>query len=288
MTVHDAYRQLSVTLQAIYEQREANHIASIVIEALTGFNNTERIVHRNVLFTRQQQTNFHLIVLDLLDHKPVQYALQEAHWYGMSLYVDEHVLIPRPETEELVSWCIGDIKQGTPGKVCKVLDIGTGSGIIAIALKKALPHTEVFAVDVSEEALQVAMHNAEEQQAEVAFSKVDILNEDSRSRLPLFDYIISNPPYITEQEAGAMDKNVLQFEPHLALFVPDNQPLLFYETIASFGVQHLYNGGVLFFEINESFGNEVARMLSDKGYANIEVKKDMQGKDRMVRAESQG
>lgn len=285
MTVLEAYRQLSVTLQVIYEPREANRIASFVIEALTGLNNTERIVHRDALFTRQQQTRFNHIVLDLLNHKPVQYVLQEAHWYGMKLYVNESVLIPRPETEELVTWCIEEMKAGATDKNFRILDVGTGSGAIAVALQKALPSAAVSAVDVSVDALQVAAQNAEEQQVSISLFKADILDTEQWASLPLFDCIISNPPYITEKEAGQMQANVLQFEPHLALFVPDNNPLLFYDAISSFGLKHLHNKGFLFFEINESFGNEVAQLLSAKGYINIELRKDMQGKDRMVKGE---
>ena len=285
MTVHDAYRQLSITLQTIYERREANQVAGFVIESLTGFNNSQRIVHKDVLFTRQQQTNFHLIVMELLDQKPVQYVLQEAHWHGMKLYVDEHVLIPRPETEELVSWCIESIKEKFPVEDCTAFDIGTGSGCIAIAIKKALPSVKVSAADISEDALQVAAQNAEEQGTDISFYKNNILDEKQWKEISSFHCIISNPPYITEGETASMSRNVLQFEPHLALFVPDNNPLLFYDAISSFGLQHLHNGGLLFFEINESFGSEVANLLSTKGYANVELRKDMQGKDRMVRGE---
>ena len=285
MTVHEAYRQLSVTLQVIYEPREANRIASFVIEALTGFNNTQRIVYRDAFFTRQQQKNFHHIVLDLLNNKPVQYVLEEAHWYGMKLYVNESVLIPRPETEELVAWCINEVKKDELHKNYGILDIGTGSGGIAIALQKALPSAFVSAVDVSEDALQVAAQNAEEQKTDMSFYKADILDARQWESLASFNCIISNPPYITESEAADMNKNVLQFEPRLALFVPDNNPLIFYDAIASFGLQHLHKKGLLFFEINESFGNEVAELLSAKGYTNIEVRKDMQGKNRMVKGE---
>ena len=285
MTVHEAYRQLSITLQTIYERREANHIASFVIESLTGFSNTQRIIHKDVFFTKQQITTFHLIVMELLEHKPVQYVLQEAHWYSMKLYVDESVLIPRPETEELVSWCLEKIKEKGAGVDYEVLDIGTGSGCIAIAIKKLLPLVNVSAADISEDALQIAAQNAEEQRADLSFFKSDILNVNCWNNLPLVNCIISNPPYITEREAAYMDKNVLRFEPHLALFVPDNNPLVFYDAISSFGQQHLHKNGLLFLEINESFGNEVADMLTAKGYANVELRKDMQGKDRMVKGE---
>lgn len=286
MTVQDAYRQLSITLQTIYERREANHIASFVIESLTGFNNTQRIVHKDVFFTRQQTTNFHLIIMELLDHKPVQYVLQEAHWYGMKLYVDNSVLIPRPETEELVAWCIEKIKEKHTGNGCEVLDIGTGSGCIAIAVKKSLPSCNVYAADISDKALEIAMQNAEEQGTDISFYKTDMLDTSQWTNFPDCNCIISNPPYVTEQEASHMDKNVLRFEPHLALFVPDNNPLVFYDAISSFGQQHLHNNGLLFFEINESFGREIADMLSAKGYTDVELRKDMQGKDRMVKGEA--
>ena len=285
MTVHDAHRQLTVTLQSIYERREANNIAALVIEYLTGWNNTDRIVHKQDIFTQTQHDKFHDIILELVANKPVQYVLHEAYWYGMKLYVDENVLIPRPETEELAEWVIENIRREMPNAKCEILDVGTGSGCIAIALKKNLSSANVSATDVSDNALQIATRNAKEQQTEIFFSANDILNTHQWQTFGSFDYIISNPPYITMQEMLSMNNNVLKYEPHLALFVPNGNPLQFYEAISKFGLQHLNNRGKVFFEINEAFGNEVADLLLAKGYQSIELKKDMQGKDRMIKAE---
>ena len=215
----------------------------------------------------------------------MQYVLHEAYFCRMKLYVDEHVLIPRPETEELVSWIIEDVRHGMRDIQRTMLDVGTGSGCIAIALKKNLPEADVYAIDVSEKALQVAKKNAVQQHTEIQFSEIDILNTETRKSLPVLDYIISNPPYIKEEEAFQMNDNVVKFEPHVALFVPDHNPLLFYEVISTFGLQHLKNNGKIFFEINEVSGDEVTKLLTAKGYKKIELKKDMQGKDRMIKAE---
>ena len=214
----------------------------------------------------------------------------------MNLYVDESVLIPRPETEELVHWIIDEgsrfKSQDSRNKEKEtkdkgqdlILDIGTGSGCIPIAIKKHLPATEVHAIDISEKALAVAKKNAEAQETSIQFHLLDILDKNLWQQLKKFDIIVSNPPYITEKEAEEMHNNVLLHEPHAALFVPNEQPLLFYEAIASFGLQHLNIGGLLFFEINEVYGKEVTAMLAAKGYQHIELRKDMQGKDRMMKA----
>lgn len=283
MTAGEAYKQLSLLLQAMYDRREAGNIANIVLAHITGFSGSERVLHKQDLLTQEQESFFHRSTSELLTHKPVQYVLHEAYFYGMKLYVDEAVLIPRPETEELVDWILEDLKNDNSH--VHLMDVGTGSGCIAIAIKKKLPMVTVHAIDVSGKALQIAKQNAIQQQTEIHLSEVDILNKVSWKVLPALDYIISNPPYIKRNEAAAMNNNVLKYEPHLALFVPDNNPLLFYEAISTFGLQHLKNKGKLFFEINEVFANEVAELLFKKGYQNIEIKKDLQGKNRMIKAE---
>lgn len=228
----------------------------------------------------------------------------------MNLYVDENVLIPRPETEELVSWIAafglpvtgyhlpvneanGNIaglnnKTQSPEtgnqQPVSVLDIGTGSGCIPVALKKRQPGWDVHAVDISAGALEVARKNALQQGAAVNFTLLDILDETAWQQLGVFDVIVSNPPYIRASEAATMHTNVLEFEPHTALFVPDEDALLFYRKIADFALAHLHVSGFLFFEINEALGNAVCDMLAAKGFIDIELKKDLQSKDRMVRA----
>ncbi len=285
MTIGEAYKQLSLLLGAVYDSREARNIANLVIENITCFSGSERIVHQHENITNYQQDSLQQMTTELLAHKPVQYVLHEAYWYKMKWYVDEHVLIPRPETEELVDWIIEDSQQARYDVRCTMLDVGTGSGCIAIALKKNLPKTKVLAADVSAEALNVAKRNALANEAEIEFIKMNALEAKDWEALPALDFIVSNPPYIAQSEASLMNDNVLKYEPHLALFVPDDNPLLFYEAISTFGWHCLKNGGKLFFEINELLGDEVAQLLSTKGYENIEIKKDLQNKNRMVKAE---
>lgn len=285
-TVQQAYEQLRQQLQTLYDQREAAAIAAAVITHITGLDNTGRLINKHQQLTQEQEEYYHAITKELFQQKPLQYILHEAPFYSMHLYVDENVLIPRPETEELVQWIIDEVNAQSPlfNFPYSILDIGTGSGCIPIALRKHLPATAVHAIDISEKALAVAQKNAAVQGVPVQFHILDILNKSDWEQLPRFDIIVSNPPYITEKEAMDMHNNVLLHEPHTALFVPDEQPLLFYEAIASFGLRHLNNNSLLFFEINEAYGKEVVNMLAARGYQNVELKKDMQGNDRMVKA----
>jgi len=266
----------------LYDDREAANIADWTIEHITGFKRIDRITNKQFPLSISQQELLKTYAEELLQHKPAQYVLNEAWFAGMQFYVDENVLIPRPETEELVGWIV-DESQKSKVKSQKVLDIGTGSGCIPVALKKKLPELDVYALDVSEDALNVAKKNASEQKVTITFFQTDILDKSKWNSLPKFDIIVSNPPYIKQSEEKEMRGNVLIHEPHLALFVPDEDALLFYKTIADFGLQHLNKDGRLYFEINEIMGNKVKELLEQKSYSNIEVKKDMQGKDRMVR-----
>lgn len=283
MGIQQAYQQLLLQLYELYDNREAANIADLTIEYVTGFRKIDRILRKEFQLNIEQQNLLQQLTQQLLLHTPVQYVLHEAWFAGMKLYVDENVLIPRPETEELVDWIRNEIKNREV-KSKKLLDIGTGSGCIPIALKRLLPGLDVHAIDVSTEALSVAQKNANEQGCPVRFHCVDILDNRATTALPFFDVIVSNPPYIRESEQQAMHQNVLQHEPPLALFVPDEEPLLFYRAIADFGLQHLHNNGLLFFEINEALGKEVIELLQQKGYENVELRKDLQGKDRMVKA----
>src|SRR5688572_8583660 len=223
---------------------------------------------------------FNFCVKDLKAHKPIQYILGSTEFYGCRIKVNESVLIPRPETEELVDW----IKTGLKGREPKtILDIGTGSGCIAIALKKIFPQSRVTAMDISEKALEVAAENAQRNNARIDFVLRDILS--SPSSAPPFDLIVSNPPYITLSEKAAMNKNVVEYEPHLALFVSEEDALVFYRAIADLARSILVTGGKLYFEINERMGPAVKKLLGEMDFLNVEVKKDLSGKDRMVRAE---
>ncbi|QEC67505.1 peptide chain release factor N(5)-glutamine methyltransferase [Panacibacter ginsenosidivorans] len=283
MGIQEAYTQLMYQLFELYDDRESANIADWTIEHITGFKRIDRITNKQFPLNILQEESLKTYTEQLLQHKPVQYILHEAWFAGIKFYVDENVLIPRPETEELVMWIVEETKKSKV-KNQKVLDIGTGSGCIPIALKKKLPELDVHALDVSEDALNVAKKNAVTQNVDITFYKTNILDRDKWNSLPLFDIIVSNPPYIKQSEEKEMRDNVLLHEPHLALFVPDEDALLFYKTITELGLQHLNKDGQLFFEINEMLGNEVKDLLKQKGYSNIEIKKDMQGKDRMVKA----
>ena len=283
MGIQDAYTQLMYQLFELYDDREAANIADLVIEHVTGFKRIDRITNKKFPLNNTQQEMLQQHTTALLKHKPVQYVLHEAWFAGMQFYVDENVLIPRPETEELVAWIVQEHKTLHLQNV-KILDIGTGSGCIPIALKKQLPTCDIHAADISKGALSTAQKNASTLHAAITFHEVDILDETSRNRLSKFDVVVSNPPYIKQSEEAAMHYNVLKYEPHLALFVPDEDALLFYKAIADFGLQHLTAGGKLFFEINEMLGASVKALLKQKGYSNVEIRKDMQGKDRMVKA----
>ena len=283
MGIQDAYTQLMYQLFELYDDRESANIADWTIEHITGFKRIDRITNKQFPLNVNQQ---HLLVIltdQLLQHKPVQYVLNEAWFAGMKFYVDENVLIPRPETEELIE-CIIEESRNSKVKGQMVLDIGTGSGCIPIALKNKLPECDAHALDISEGALNVAKKNAASLNAPIKFYETNILDRTKWGLLPMFDVIVSNPPYIKQSEEKEMHNNVLKHEPHLALFVPDEDALLFYKAIAEFGLQHLNRGGQLFFEINEMMGNDVKELLELKGYSDVEVKKDMQRKDRMVRS----
>jgi release factor glutamine methyltransferase len=217
------------------------------------------------------------VIQELKLNKPLAQIIGQWEFLGLTFTINEHTLIPRPETEELVQLIIEENKGDEP---LSVLDIGTGSGCIAIALSKEISSAHVSAFDVSEEALKIAVKNAELNEASVAFKKVDILApEESRAK---FDIIVSNPPYITNQEKELMHRNVLDYEPHLALFVENDAPLLFYTSIADFALKHLSEKGKLYFEINEQYGTEVKGMLFEKNFKNVTIVKDMNEKDRIV------
>ena len=213
---------------------------------------------------------------------PIQYILGETEFYGLPFKVNKNVLIPRPETEELVTFILENSKLQTPKSKLTILDIGTGSGCIPISLAKNLPNATIYALDISSEALKTAKINAELNNVSIQFIETDILNI---SELPLkFDIIISNPPYVRELEKEQMQNNVLEHEPHLALFVKDNNPLLFYDKIGDFAKNHLTKNGKLFFEINQYLGKETVDLLKSKEFKNIVLKKDMFGVDRMIKA----
>jgi release factor glutamine methyltransferase len=291
MTMHEAQQQLQTTLYQLYDNREATTIADWVMEHVTGLRKIDRIMHKKSPLSPDRLTLLQEYTQELLTHKPVQYVLHEAWFCGMPFYVDENVLIPRPETEELVEWVVAETgnRQSAIGNQrsevgnISILDIGTGSGCIPISLKKKLPQAEMYACDVSKGALAVAQKNAATQQTPVHFLSVDFLDDTTWPTLPAVDIIVSNPPYIPHHNENSMLQNVLAYEPHLALFVPNEDPLLFYHAIARFAQQKLLPGGRIFVEIHEDLGEQTKTLFESKGFA-AEVKKDFQGKDRMVKA----
>jgi release factor glutamine methyltransferase len=308
MTMHEAQQQLQTTLYQLYDNREATTIADWVMEHVTGMRKIDRILHKQSPLPPDRLTLLQEHTRELLTHKPVQYVLHEAWFCGMPLYVDENVLIPRPETEELVEWVVSEVRSKKyevrntsqepeiggpksedssyllpPTSYFRILDIGTGSGCIPISLKKKMPHAEIYACDISEGALAVAQKNAATQQTAVHFLSADFLDDTTWSTLPAIDIIVSNPPYIPHHNQNSMLQNVLAYEPHLALFVPNEDPLQFYHAIARFAQQKLLPGGCIFVEIHEDLGEQTKALFESKGFV-AEVKKDFQGKERMVKA----
>jgi len=265
-------------LQGLYPETEIRNFSYLIIEKLTGFTRTEIYINKNTLFSNEQQHVIESFIEKLKKNVPIQYILGETEFYGLPFYVNESVLIPRPETEELVDWIQ---KENNKNAELKILDIGTGSGCIAIALKHEMSNSLVDAFDISEKALETAKKNAALNKSAVNFAVVDILNAHDFSKK--WDIIVSNPPYIAENEKTGMLPNVLDHEPHLALFVPDNDPLLFYRKIAHFAKQHLHPNGKLYFEINRENGKLCMDLLTGLGFHDVELRKDISGNDRMVR-----
>lgn len=234
---------------------------------------------KDMNFSTKEWKEVEDILARLKQREPLQYILQEAPFCGLSFHVEKGVLIPRPETEELVEWIVSDCQKA--GKV-RILDIGTGSGCIPVALAEKLPEAEVASCDISAEALRVAAVNVKRYGGKVTLFQADILQDE----LPdcRVDVLVSNPPYITESERGEMEANVLDWEPELALFVPDTDPLRFYRRIARKGLDWLTEGGALYFEINRAYGAETVRMLEECEYRDIALRKDLSGNDRMIKA----
>lgn len=278
MTIHEANMRLLFQLYEVYDDREAANVADLIMEHITGWKRIDRVYNKQVKMSDVMMSELEKYTHELLTHKPVQYILGEAWFMGMKFYVDEHVLIPRPETEELVDGIVRDIKSSGTKKT--ILDIGTGSGCIAVSLKKYLPNSNVYAVDVSKEALAVAAKNAAQNDTVVQLIHADILNEEKWNELPSAEIIVSNPPYIPSSEKGMMKDNVTKFEPHLALFVPDPDPLLFYKVIVRFAGKKLLPGGKIYAEMHENFAEAVKKIFSALG--DVEIKMDMQGKERFI------
>ena len=265
-------------LEAIYPPREAGNITRIICCEMMGQSRTDYYLGKDINLSRDEEAKLQSILKRLLDFEPLQYLEGSARFCGHSFFVAPGVLIPRPETEELVELIQAEIQAQA-----RVLDIGTGSGCIAISLALGLESAQVEAWDISPDALAIARHNSQVLRAGVQFRQRDVLTYQPTDA-DRFDVIVSNPPYITEREKGEMQRNVLDWEPHLALFVPDSDPLLFYRRIGQMGRQMLNPGGRLYFEINRAYGPQTVEMLQSQGYTDVRLLKDISGNDRMVTA----
>ena len=279
MLLNDIKQALKKQLAGQFESVELNPILSILIEHVTGWDQVQQVIHKDNAISEEQVLAFETAATALLAGRPIQYITGKTWFMGEPYIVNDQVLIPRPETEELVDWVIE--YAAIKGKALRILDIGTGSGCIAIAIKKALPEAIVSAIDISTGAIKIAVTNASTLKADIEFTCLDILNT---AFLPgQYDVIVSNPPYIPMQEMKNMELQVTDHEPNIALFVPDEDPLVFYKAIARLAKLHLSTNGQLFFEIHYDQGDAMIALL-DEMHFHAELRTDLFGKDRMVRA----
>jgi release factor glutamine methyltransferase len=282
-------------LSSLYDEKEVESFFYLTLEKLHQKKRIDLALQPDLSMDETQLSQWETVLAELKTYKPIQYILGETEFYGLPFLVNENVLIPRPETEELVELIVSSFKfQVSSPEVLglKILDIGTGSGCIPISLKKNLPSAEVFAIDVFPNALEVAQKNAEINRVEVNFIQTDILKVNDLKKLPTsnfqlpasFDIIVSNPPYVRNLEKAEINPNVLEFEPHLALFVEDNDALLFYRKITELAKSHLAENGKLYFEINQYLGKETVALVESYGFKNVQLIKDFYGNDRMISA----
>jgi release factor glutamine methyltransferase len=279
MGVKELYRNYLLQLQDVYPLSEATVITDWVFENLASVKRTDLLKDPDQQLNNTAIATLNKAFTELLHHKPVQYVLGEALFYHLKFKVNEHVLIPRPETEELVELIISDRKSQITDPA--ILDIGTGSGCISVTLKKNLPASKISGLDISKDALALARENAALYNTAINFMQMDFLDESKWEMLPVFDIIVSNPPYIPENEKLKLAKNVVDHEPHGALFVPANEPLLFYKKIAAFGKTHLGGNGKIYLETHEDLAKEVLSLFASD-YPASGIKRDMYGKERMV------
>ena len=281
------------SLKNIQDEQEIESFFFILTEYLHNLKRVDLALNPNFEISEDDVEKWNAILADLQKEKPIQYITGEAWFYGLRFEVNENTLIPRPETEELVEFILKETSNfQLPASSLNILDIGTGTGCIPISLKTNLPEANVLAIDVSEKALEVAKRNAQSNKVEVNFIQANILEVEDLSKLPLpnaqnllpLDIIVSNPPYVRNLEKEEIKKNVLDYEPHLALFVEDTDALLFYRKIAQLALKNLAPNGLLFFEINQYLGKETVELLENLGFKNIELKKDIYGNDRMVKS----
>ncbi|AMO18962.1 protein-(glutamine-N5) methyltransferase, release factor-specific [Flavobacterium columnare NBRC 100251 = ATCC 23463] len=272
--------QFAEELQKIYDEKEVESFFTLLLEAFHGMKRIDFALNPQLELDALQLLQWETVLDQLKQEKPIQYILGETDFFGMSFYTNEYTLIPRPETEELVDWVIQTVSTTKKGEKVRILDIGTGTGCIAISLAKNIPMAEVYAIDVSLKALEVAKRNAKRNNVTIEFIHQDLLILESLETT--FDIIVSNPPYVRNLEKLEIKKNVLDYEPHLALFVEDTDPLIFYKKIAQLALKSLSKKGCLFFEINQYLGKEMIELMEDFGFENINLHKDIYGNDRML------
>ena len=287
MQLKDIQSLFHKDLDEIYGKEEVESFFFLCIETYYNISRLTLALDQTLSITKHEQDLIFKALDQLKQQKPIQYILGETEFYGLTFKVNDNVLIPRPETEELVDWIVSCHSEWhEESRPINILDIGTGSGCIAISLAKHIPNAKVFAVDVSEDALDIAKENARLNGVTIEFIETSILDEASWNlmfKALEFDIIVSNPPYVCLSEKALMKPNVLENEPHLALFVEDNDPLIFYRTISKFAKDYLKKNKPLFFEINEGLGEPMKELLENSGFNAIELRKDMFGKDRMVK-----
>ena len=279
------FRDITKALSAVYDQHEARTVAFMLLESLLHVSRVDILADKDINFSSIQRNQLQGMLDRLVKHEPVQYVLGVAEFCGLTLEVGPEVLIPRPETEELVQWVCDDLE----GVVSpSIIDVCTGSGCIALALAHRFPEANIRATDLSEAALVVARRNARCLSLPVTFRPADALGgnpfgDEESEQSPLFDVVVSNPPYIRQCERADIDTNVIDFEPEQALFVPDDFPLVFYEAIAHAALSRLKPGGSIYFEINSGLGQQTLAMLSSLGYTHTELRRDLYSNDRMVK-----
>jgi release factor glutamine methyltransferase len=287
MTFREAEKIYSDCLSLVYDRREAASLAWLSIRHVCKLEKAEYLNLKDTEIPYDNYQSLLKILEQLKTGKPLQYVIGETEFYGLNFKVNPSVLIPRPETEELVEWILSDVRNSKASiEGLKIIDIGTGSGCIPISLKKNLPEAQLYALDISQEALGVSKQNAALNKTIIHFIQDDVLNPISKELVEdKFGIIVSNPPYVTKAEKQKILPNVLDHEPHLALFVPDDDPLIFYRAIADFAIKHSDINGSLYLEINENLGEKTVQLLNQMGFNNIELRKDLSGKDRMIRCQ---
>jgi release factor glutamine methyltransferase len=282
LSYNSAFYELRESLRPIYDEQEAAAIAHEVLGYITDASKFERLINKDTLLSAMQLSLYKKMKAELITAKPLQYVLGHSWFMGRKFEVNEHVLIPRPETEELVQWMIND----HPGENISldVLDIGTGSGCIPISLKLAIPEWNIASCDISNDALWVAETNARTLNADIQLKHQDFLNREQWPTFDMYDVIVSNPPYIPETEKDQLHANVKEYEPASALFVPGDNALLFYEAIAAFGKTHLKQNGTIYCELHVDYALKTETLFIENGYANTKLRKDMHGNLRMLKA----